>query len=222
VADPPWLLHGEGMLAWVAGRPETPLVLPPGLSPLPGPAAVVAMRYDDTPVGPYVELSVAVPARLGLRPGLCTVAMVVTSSEALAECRRSWGLPAELGDLRWSAGGGDGGDERTLTWDARELEFTGRASGPSVLAPFVPVRSVAWRPSGTVVLARRLRARVRHARCRIDVDAGDDLAWLAGRHPGMDLAGARIVAQAARRPAGLLSSVPWRERPAGSAPEPAA
>lgn len=230
VADLPWLLHGEGMLAWVAGRPTHPLLLPPGLSPLPGPAAVVAMRYDDTPVGPYVELSVAVPARLGLRPGLCTVAMVVTSSEALAECRRSWGLPAELGDLRWSAGGaggtaGDegGGGERTVAWDERGLVFTGKAVGPSVLAPMVPVRSVAWRPSGTVVLARRLRARVRLARCRVDVaDADDDLSWLAGRHPGMDLAGARIVAQAARRPAGVLSSVPWRERSGGTFPEPAA
>jgi hypothetical protein len=220
VAEPPWLLHGEGILAWVAGRPSPPLALPPGLAPLPGPAAVVAMRYDDTPVGPYVELSVAVPARLGLRPGLCTVAMVVTSAEALAECRRSWGLPAELGDLRWSAG--EAGAGRTVSWEGRGLVLTGRAFGPRVLAPFVPVRSVAWRPSGRVVLARRLRARVQAARCEVDVDAGDDLSWLAGRHPGMDLAGARIVAQAARRPAGLLSSVPWRDRPAGAAPEPAA
>ncbi|MGI8684194.1 MAG: acetoacetate decarboxylase family protein [Acidimicrobiales bacterium] len=221
MADPPWLLHGEGMLAWVAGRPARPLVLPPGLFPLPGPAAVVAMRYDDTPVGPYIELSVAVPARLGLRPGLCTVAMVVTSSDALAECRRSWGLPAELGDLRWSAGAGAAGD-RTVAWEARGLVFTGHAYGPSVLAPVVPVRSVAWRPTGAVVLARRMRARVRPARCVIEVRADDDLSWLAGHHPGMDLAGARIVAQAARRPAGLLSSVPWRERQAGTAPEPAA
>ncbi len=221
MADPSWLLHGEGMLAWVAGRPAGPRTLPPGLVALPGPAAVVAMRYDDTPVGPYSELSVAVPARLGLRPGLCTVAMVVTSSDALAECRRSWGLPAELGDLSWSGGAGSDG-ARTVAWEERALVFTARAFGPSVLAPFVPVRSVAWRPSGAVVLARRLRARVRLAWCRIELGADDDLSWLAGRHLGMDLAGARIVAQPARRPAGLLSSVPWRERSAGTAPEPAA
>lgn len=219
VADPPWLLHGEGLLAWVAGRPSEPVVLPPGLAPLPGPAALVAMRYDASPVGPYVELSVLVPARLGLRPGLCTVAMVVTSPDALAECRRSWGLPAELGDLRWSVG-----DEpsRGLTWDDRGLAVTARAFGPAVLAPLVPVRSVAWRPGGAVVLVRRLRARVRPARCRVEVAAGGELAWLAGAHPGVVLAGARIVAQPARRPAGLLSSVPWRERGTGTAPEPAA
>ena len=219
VADPAWLLRGEGLLAWVARRSGgTPL--PPGLRSLPGPAAVVAMRYDDSPVGPYVELSVLVPARLGLRPGMCTVAMVVTSAEARLECRRHWGLPAELGDLRWSAG--PAGGERTLSWEDRGLTFTGRPFGPAVLAPFVPLRSVAWRPTGAVVLARRLRARVRPARCRIEVAADDDLAWLAGAHAGVALAGARIVAGAARRPAGLLSSVPWRDRATGGAPEPAA
>jgi len=218
VADPPWLLRGEGMLAWVDGRSERPLALPAGLAPLPGPAAIVAMRYDDTPVGPYTELSVVVPARLGLRPGLCTVAMVVTSSDALAESRRSWGLPVELGDLRWAAGDGD---DRTVEWAQRSLVFTARAYGPSVLVPFVPVRSVAWRPSGPLVLARRLRARVRPARCHVEVGSADDLSWLAGTHRGLALAGARIVAQAARRPAGLLSSVPWPERAVGTAPEPA-
>lgn len=224
MADPPWLLHGEGMLAWVAWPPAQAHSLAPGLAPLPGPAAVVAMRYDDSPVGPYVELSVVVPARLGLRPGLFTVAMAVTSPEALAECRRSWGLPAELADLRWSVGDGDtgGGDVRTVAWEARGLVFTGRGFGPSVLAPFVPVRSVAWRPSGAVVVARRLRARVRVAKCSVEVAPDDDLSWLAGRHPGMALAGARVVAQAARRPTGLLSSVPWPERAGPAAPEPAA
>lgn len=184
------------------------------------------MRYDDSPVGPYVELSVLVPARLGLRPGTCTVAMVVTSAEARLECRRNWGLPAELGALGWSSGAAAdsaaGAGVRTLSWEERGLSFTGRPFGPSVLAPMVPVRSVAWRPTGAVVLGRRIRARVRAARCRIEVAAGDDLAWLAGSHPGVALAGARIVAGAARRPAGLLSSVPWRERATGGAPEPAA
>ena len=218
VADARWLLRGEGMLAWVARPAGLRSLLPPGQSVLPGPAAVVAMNYDDTPVGPYVELSVLVPARLGLRPGMCTVAMVVTSPEARLECRRSWGLPAELGALRWSCGPGDG--ERTLTWDERGLSFTAHAHGPAVLAPFVPVRSAAWRSGQPAVLVRRLHARVRPARCELKVDAGDDLAWVAGQHRGLALSGARISAAPARRPAGLLSSVPWRERAAG-APEPA-
>lgn len=218
MADPPWLLRGEGMLAWVARPHDWRPALPEGLAALRGPGALVAMSYDDSPVGPYVELSLVVPARLGLRPGMCTVAMVVTSAEARLECRRSWGLPTELGDLRWS---GDDGEEWTITWVERGLSLTGRAFGPSVLAPLVPVRSVAWRPSGPVVLARRLRARVRPARCRVEVGDGDELAWMAGPHRGVTLAGARIVASAARRPAGLLSSVPWRERAGPGAPEPA-
>lgn len=176
------------------------------------------MRYDDSPVGPYVELSVLVPARLGLRPGMSTVAMAVTSAEARSECRRLWGLPAELGALRWSSDGSAGG-ERTLSWEERGLSFTGRPFGPTVLAPVVLLRSLAWRPGGAVVLGRRLRAQVRPARCRLDVGPDDDLAWLAGSHPGVALTGARIVAGAARRPAGVLSSVPWRERAGGGAPE---
>lgn len=205
------------MLAWVARPAGWKAPLPPGQSELPGLAAVVAMRYDDTPVGPYLELSVLVPARLGLRPGMCTVAMAVTSPEARVECRRSWGLPAELGSLRWSAAGDD---QRTMAWDDRGLSFTARAHGPAVLAPLVPVRSAAWRPGGPVVLVRRLRARVRSATCEVVVDEGDEYAWLAGTRRGAALSGARIAAAAARRPAGLLSSVPWRERAAGS-PEPA-
>ena len=205
------------MLAWVARPAGSTVPLPPGSARLPGPAAVVAMRYDDTPVGPYLELSLLVPARLGLRPGMCTVAMVVTSPEAQMECRRSWGLPTELGQLRWSA---EGDDRRTMAWDERGFSFVACAHGPAVLAPLVPVRSAAWRPGGPVVLVRRLRARVRSATCELAVDEGDEFAWLAGRHRGVALAGARIVADAARRPAGLLSSVPWRERAAG-APEPA-
>lgn len=219
MVEPPWLLHGEGMLAWLP-RPRAGAPLPPGLRPFPGRAAMVAMRYDESPVGPYAELSVVVPARLGLRVGVCTLAMVVTSPDARLACRRAWGLPAELGELGWAVG--DGGAERTVTWPERGIVLTARAHGPLVLAPLVPVpvRAVAWRPDGAVVLPRRLRARARPAHCEVDVPAGDDLAWAAGRHHGLDLAGARIVAGAARRPAGLLSSVPWPER-AAAAPEPA-
>lgn len=218
MADLPWTLRGEGMMALVYRARAPGPALPPRLRAAPGPAAVVAMQYDDSPFGPYVELSVLVPARLGLRLGMFTVAMVVTSAEARIACRLQWGLPTELGDLGWSAGPGG---ERTLSWDERNMCFSGHGVGPSLFAPFVPVRSVAWRPSGPVVLTRRLRARARVARCRIDVDAADELAWLAGQHPGVALSGARVVAAAARRPAGLLSSVPWRERADGGAPEPA-
>ena len=190
--------------------------LPSGLTSLSGPAVVTAMTYDDSPVGPYRELSVAVPARLGLRPGLCTVAMVVTSADARLECRRTWGLPAELGALQWSAGDG----ERVMVWRERGLVLRGRAWGPP-LAAVVPLRWVQWLPGGPVVLPRRLRARMRLARCQVEVPVDDELAWLGGGHHGLAVQGARIVASAARRPAGLLSSVPWRQRVRSGAPEPA-
>ncbi|HET7489352.1 MAG TPA: acetoacetate decarboxylase family protein [Acidimicrobiales bacterium] len=219
MADAPWVLHGEGLLAWLP-RPPGGVTLPPGLSPAPGLAAVVGMRYDDSPVGPYSELSVLVPARLGLRPGWCTVTMVVTSADARRACRGAWGLPAELGGLYWTDA--EAGAERSVSWSDRGVTLSGRAHGPAVLAPLVPmpVRSVGWRAGDPVVLARRLRARARFAHCEVEVKDGDDLAWAAGRHRGLDLAGARIVAAPARRPAGLLSSVPWPER-AVAAPEPA-
>lgn len=216
MAEPPWLLRGEGLLAWCAGPPST-VAMPPGLGRLPGPAAVVAMRYDDSPVGPYCEMSVVVPARLGLRPGLAVVATAVTSPEARLEYRRLWGLPAEVGPLRWEADGRD----RGLVWDERGIAVHGRPSGPPI-AVLVPVRSLQWHDGGPAVAPRRLRARVAPARCRVEVLEEDDpLGWVAGEHRGLALTGARIVATAARRPAGVLSSVPWRERLVPAPAEPA-
>ena len=217
MADPPWLLHGEGLLAWCASPPSGRVALPPRLAPLPGPAAAVAMRYDDSPVGPYCELSVVVPARLGLRPGMCTVAMVVTSSEARLQCRRLWGLPVEVGDLRWEADGRD----RAMVWEGRGITLRGHQTRPA-MAALAPVRSLQWRADGPVVAPRRLRARLALARCQVEVEDGDDpLAWVAGDHRGLVIHGARIVASAARRPAGMLSSVPWRERVLPAPAEPA-
>ena len=216
MADPPWLLLGEGLLAWVPPPVRAAVPLAPGLAPLPGPAAVIAMAYDDSPVGPFLELSVVVPARLGLRPGLSTVVMVVSSPEARLALRQTWGLPAEVGGLRWEASG----ESRSMTWEGRGVAVRARPRGPA-LPVLVPVRSVQWREGGAVVLPRRVRARARFAACQVDVDAEDALAWAAGPHRGMVLRGARIAAAAARRPAGVVSSVPWRERVVPSPAEPA-
>lgn len=216
MAEPPWLLHGEGLLAWCA-PPPSPVAVPPRVAALPGPAAVVAMRYDDSPVGAYGELSVLVPARVGLRPGMCVVAMAVTSADARLECRRLWGLPAEVGTLRWEADGRD----RAMVWDGRGITVRAHQTRHA-LAALVPVRSLQWRDGGPVVAPRRLRARVAPARCHVVVDDGDDpLAWMAGAHRGLVIHGASIVASAARRPAGMLSSVPWRERVLPAPAEPA-
>jgi hypothetical protein len=213
VPDPPWLLRGECILAWVAqGRRRQ--ALPPGLVALPGRAALVGVHYDDSPFGPYDELSLAVPARLGLRPGLCVVAMAVTSPDARRACRTNLGLPAELGSLRWSAHGVD----RSMAWDERGVLLRGVPWGPSVPA-MVPVRSVQRGSDGPVIVPRRFSARMRLAACHAEVPADDALAWVTGRHPGAVMAGMRIAAHPARRPAGLLSSIarPQPRRTAGEA-----
>src|SRR2546421_298565 len=107
----PWALRGEMVLAWLGGgsRGRAGRV-PDGLAALPGPAALVAVRYTASPVGPYLELSVGEPARLGLRPGLCTTTMGVSAPAAKVGNRLNWGMPAELATLHWLADG----DERTM------------------------------------------------------------------------------------------------------------
>ena len=89
VVDPgppsaPWKLVGECVLAWVPSSAVRPwrTLLPEGVRSLPGPAALVGVSYQDSPVGPYLELSLALPARLGLRPGLSVVFQVVSAPPA--------------------------------------------------------------------------------------------------------------------------------------------
>src|SRR5687768_9071554 len=93
--SPPWRMAGECVVGWVAGV-ASPLrgLLPRGVRPLPGPAVVVAASYSSSPVGPYLELSVGLPARLGLRPGLCVVFELVSLADARLAHREHWGLPA--------------------------------------------------------------------------------------------------------------------------------
>lgn len=214
----PWRLVGEVVLGWVKAPRELRALLPQGIGPLPGRAALVAVSYTDSPVGPYLELSLALPARLGLRPALCVVFQVVSSSDARLGYRTNWGLPATVGPLRWSAEG----DERVLRCEEPGIEVRGVPVGPAVPA-LVPVRSVQRRADGPVVLPRRFVALVRLSRTTVvvadtaDGHAGVGLHGLAGVHPGAVMAGARILARPARHPAGLWSSL----RAPLAAPEPA-
>lgn len=198
----PWALRGEMLVGWARIGRAGHQALPAGLQPLPGPAAVSGVRYTGSPVGPFVELSVAQPARLGLRPGLCVTAMVVSQAAAMAGTRLNWGLPAEVGRLTWAVDG----DERVLRWDDGGVVLRGTPVGlrlPLVL----PVRAVQRRGDGPVVVPRRVAAVVRPARTTVELD-GDDhpWAWLAGPHPGALLATARLLLRPARHPSGLLSS----------------
>ena len=77
-------------------RRDLTISLPAGIHRLPGPYVVSAVRYSDSPVGPYLELAVGEPARLGARPGLCITTMVVTTAEARVGGRLKWGFPTKL------------------------------------------------------------------------------------------------------------------------------
>ncbi len=197
----PWELAGECVVALIRAPASRP-PLPAGLHPMPGPLVVVAARFTESPVGPYLELSVAEPARVGARIGLCVTLMVVDSPASRLGGRLNWGLPRELGTLRWLADQ----DERTLAWEDRDIVVTGRPSGPS--APMIaPVRSLQRRADGLVVVGGRLRGHARPARVELTAPDTDGLAGLAGSHRGMVLTGVRMVVNPARRPAGLTATL---------------
>lgn len=200
-------------MACLVRRPTPSTPLPHGLERVPGPTLVAAVCYTGSPVGPYLELAVGEPARLGIRPGWCITTMVVDSAESRLGGRASWGYPKELGTLTWLAEG----DQRTLRWSERELEVTGRCTRARL--PFLmPVRSLQRRADGPVVVPGRLRGRACLATVEVRVAGGDDdLAGLAGPHPGLHVAGMRLLVRPARHPVGFTSSL----RAPLHAPEPA-
>lgn len=229
MSSPPWRLAGECVLGWVGGVPsELRSLLPEGVRPMPGPAAVLGVSYSSSPVGPFVELSVALPARLGLRPGLCVVFQLVSVADARLAYRSNWGAPASvLGSMEWSADGA----VRELRCPSLGLVVRGVPVGPTFPA-VVPVRSVQRRSDGPVVVPRRILSLVRLARTEVSWDPpaaagsggsghGEEvdalLSALVGRHPGAVLSGLRILARPARHPAGLWSSL----RAPLTVPEPA-
>ena len=207
----PWHLTGESM-GGVVRLKGANVVLPAGLHHLPGPAMVAAARYDDSPVGPYHELAIGVPARLGPRPGLCITTMVVDSAACRVGGRLNWGFPKELGTLVWAADG----EERELRWVERGIVVRGRPVGPP-LPVLVPMRNLQRRGDGPVLVPTRLRGRGRLARMEMEVGENDPLAWLAGSHRGLMVAGMRFVLDPARVPTGVRSTL----KAPLQAPEPA-
>ena len=198
----PWVLGGESIVALARPATRSRPPLPHGLARIPGPVLLVGACYTGSPVGPYLELAVLEPARLGLRPGWCTTTMVVDSPESRMGGRLNWGYPKELGSLTWLADG----PERELRWAERDVVLRGRAG--RVALPFlVPVRSLQRRDDGPVVVPGRLRGRARLAQASLSVPDGDALAPLAGGHPGFLVAGMRFVVRPARHPVGLASSL---------------
>lgn len=198
----PWVLGGESIVAVARGPSGPRPPLPHGLARMPGPVLLVGACYTGSPVGPYLELAVLEPARLGLRPGWCTTTMVVDSAESRMGGRLNWGFPKELGTLLWKADG----PLRELRWAERDVVL--RASARRFALPLlVPVRSLQRRDDGPVVVPGRLRGRARLARTELSVPEGDRLAGIAGDHPGFVVSGMRFVVRPARQPVGLTSTL---------------
>lgn len=200
-ADPPWRLGGDCVLAWVPVPSELRDLLPRGVRALPGPAALVAVAYDDSPFGPYLELSLGLPARIGLRPGLCVVFQAVSDPRVRRAYQLAWGLPATVAGLSWWADG----DERVMRCEEPGLEVRGIPVGPRFPA-IVPVRSVQRRADGPVVVPRRFLALVRLSRTVVSTGPSF-LEGVRGAHPGAVMSGVRIVARPARHPTGVWSTL---------------
>lgn len=207
----PWSLGGESLVG-LARSPERLAPVPWGLQPVPGPALIMATCFSESPVGPYLELAVAEPARLGMRIGWCVSTMVVDSAESRVGGRLNWGFPKELGTLTWRRDC----SERELHWVERDIVVRGRPGGPP-LPVLAPVRMLQRRGDGPVVVPGRLRGRIRLATIEVETPEGDALASLAGNHPGAHVAGMRLRVRPARHPVGLASTL----RAPLRAPEPA-
>jgi hypothetical protein len=197
----PWALGGESLVA-VARLRSLSVALPQGLGRLPGPALIVANRITESPVGPYLELAIGVPARLGPRPGWCFTTMVVDHAEARLGGRLNWGFPKELGRLVWR----QDGHERELRWVDRDICVRG-APHHLVVPTLVPMRALQRRGDGPIVVPGRVRALARPTRVTVYTPAEDPLAALAGHHPGLHLASTRLVLKPARRPVGIASTL---------------
>jgi len=203
LTEAPWSLSGEVVVAFVRRPPGGDAgALPAGLQPLPGPAVVWAGHWAQTPVGPFTELAVAVPARLGLRPGLCITISVVNNAEARMAGRLGWGMPRQLGSLRWLAVG----PQRTLGWSDRDIEV--RAEVRPGAGPFTKAwRGLQRRSDGLVVVPARLTGWIRRARVTIDVPTDDGLAPIGGSRRGWIISGRTLVLEPSRRPTGLLRTL---------------
>lgn len=186
--------------------------VPEGCRALAGPAAVVAARFEASPVGPYLELAVVEPVRSGLRLGRCVTTMVVDSPASRVGGRLNWGFPKELGTLAWSC---PTGGQLVLRWDERDVEVSTLPRGPR-FPVVIPIRTCQRRGDDVVTVPGRLRGWGRFATAVVGTPPADLLAGLAGRHLALHVSGARVVVGPARQP-----GQPGRLRALRSAPEPA-
>ncbi len=205
-ADEAWWLEGESIVALMSRRGWR-WDLPDGVARAPGPLLVSATRFSGSPHGPFLELAVAEPARLGARFGWCRTLVVVDRPDVQRESTR-WGLPAMLGRLEWSAD-----DEiRKLSWLDRDLQVTGRVR--RLALPWaISQRSLQRRGGDNVVVPSRSRGLAHTCLVRIDL-VGDDAAAPPRRSSGRG-ALRRAPRRGAHRAAPTLAT---RARAHGRAP----
>jgi len=185
--------------------------MPEGVLGAPGPAMVAAVRYTDSPVGPFLQLMVMVPGRLGAHLGWSAVVAVVDKPDALVGFQLNWGVPASMGELRWFARDG----VRQLLWEDRDLSVKARGRGFGVPL-LMPHRLVQARADGPVVVPNRLWGLFRPALVMIEAGPrGDGLDGLVGRHLGATVDGVHRSIAPARTPVGLLAPLraPARAEP---------
>ena len=207
----PWALAGESIVGLARWRGALPM-FPVGLTRMPGPSVIAATRYTDSPVGPFVELIVCHPARLGLRFGWMVSEAVVTAEDARIGGRLNWGFPSERADLSWEVDGA----ERALVWGSRGFVMRGTPRGMP-LPWLVPVRALQRRSDGCMIVPGHQRGRAHMARVVIEAKPEDELVAVTGGHPGVMVSGLRATVHPARAPLGLLKSLVAPLR----APEPA-
>lgn len=198
----PWALVGESVVVVVPRGGRVLGVLAAGLSPLPGPGVLVAARYQASPIGPFCELSLIEPARIGGHPGWSVTLSVVDDARARAGGRLNWGVPRDLGALAWDS---DGTSVR-LSWRERGLVVHAERR-PGSLPVLVPLRLLQRRGDGPVVVPVRLRGIAHRARVIVEIGEGDPLAPLGRARRGAVVSGQRTRMSPARQPAGIISTL---------------
>jgi len=197
-----WALAGDAIVTLVARHGRLLGDLPPGLEPLPGPALVVAARYQTSPIGSFCELTFLEPARRGARPGWAVTLSVVNDARATTGARRRWAAAGELGELYWRRTG----RVVRLDWGDRRLRISA-VQGRAVLPVLLRARVLEWSPDGPITVPVRLRGLGHPAVVHMEVPEGDHLRAIHGRHRGLVVASQQLRIEPARAAPGLTRSL---------------
>ncbi len=196
-----WRLFGETIVLF-ARRETRCLELPRELRPLGGPALILLERYETSPAGPFISVSVGEPARLGVRPGYFFGLVSVSSAHARRAQQSYWGMPASVSAISWDVQG----TTHRVEVRGGGMQVEAAVSDRAIPLMF-PGRSLQVRQDGPIIISSRIRSSIAH-RCRgeLSFDGEHSCVGLRGEHGGFHLAGASVRRGPARHPLGVLSS----------------